>query len=77
MKTHKRQYPGLAGKVVKHADSFEEDGDVCIGIRFADGTELSFVIAPQARIGTAELLRWKGGESSVVRTYTKSRERHE
>jgi hypothetical protein len=74
----KRQYPGVAGKVVKRADSFEEDGDVYIGIRFVDDTDLIFVIASQApKIGTAELLRWKDGESSVVTAYIKSRERHE
>jgi hypothetical protein len=74
MKTHKRQYPGLAGKVIKRADSFEEDGEVYLGIRFADDTELTFVIASQTpKISTAELLRWKGGESSVLRAYIKPR----
>lgn len=48
---------GLAGKVVKRADSFEEDGELFIGIQFADDTELIFAIASQApRINTAELL---------------------
>jgi len=76
MKT--KRYPGVSGKVVKYADSFEDEGAVHIAVRFADDTELSFVITPQTpKIGTAELLRWKRGESSIVRAYTKSRARHE
>lgn len=75
MKTRKQKYPGLAGKVVKYADSFEKDGEVNIGIRFADDTELSFVVTPQVRISRAALLKWKGGNNSVARAYT--RERHE
>jgi hypothetical protein len=69
MKTHKQQYSGLAGKVVKYADSFEEGGQVNIGIRFTDNTELSFVVASQATISRAALLKWEGGNSSVVRAY--------
>jgi hypothetical protein len=70
MKRHKRQYPGLAGKVIKRVNSFEQDGEVYIDIRFADNTQLTFVLAPQVPKITVELLRWKGGNSSLVRAYT-------
>jgi hypothetical protein len=71
MKTRRKLYPGLAGKVVERAESFEDDGQIFIVVRFADNTQLTFVLAPQPpKIKTAELLRWKRGDSSVVRAYT-------
>jgi hypothetical protein len=84
MKTHKPRrkqeitdhvsYTGLAGKVVKCADSFVEDGEVHFAIRFADGTELVLVVAGQPKIVNAELLRWSmDGDSTVVRSYTKKK----
>jgi hypothetical protein len=70
MKMRKR-YPGLAGKVVKYAESFEEDGKLYLGIHFTDGTQLSFVVAPQTpKIEVAQLLKWKGGTSTEARMYT-------
>ena len=33
---HRRRYPGLAGKSLGYVESFEEDGDLFIGIRFDD-----------------------------------------
>ena len=67
-------YKGLAGKIVKCADSFGEDGQVHFAIRFADGTELALVIAAQPKIVNAELLRWStDGDSTVVRSYTKKK----
>jgi hypothetical protein len=66
MKT-RRRYPGAAGKVVKQVGSLETEGEVLIDIRFTDGTELTFVILPQSpKIASAELLRWRFGDSSVV-----------
>ena len=71
---HRKQYPGLAGKIVECVDSFEEYGKVNVRVRFADDTEPIVVIAPQPpRITAAQLLRWKRGNSSVVRSYTKPR----
>jgi hypothetical protein len=48
----------VAGKVFKRAESYEEDGRVYIGIRFADNTQPTFVLAPQAPEITAEQLKW-------------------
>jgi len=84
MKTHKPRrkqeitdhvsYKGLAGKVVKCADSFVEDGQVHLALRFADGTELVLVVAGQPKIVNAGLLRWStDGDSAVVRSYTKKK----
>jgi hypothetical protein len=70
MKRHRRQYPGLRGRVVKSAESFLEGGEVYIAVHFTDETQLTFVLASQSpKIKTAELLKWKGGNSSVVRAY--------
>ena len=70
MKTRVKEYPGVTGKIVEYAETFEEDGDVYIGVRFTDGTHLSFIVSAQPpKITTAQLLRWKEGESSVVRSY--------
>ena len=71
MKTRTKEYPGVQNKVVKYVETFEEDEDVYIGIRFTDDTHLTIVVSPQPPIiTTAELMRWKGGNSSKVRTYT-------
>lgn len=57
MKTRIKEYPGVTGKIVEYADTFEEDGDVYIGVRFTEGTHLSFIVSAQpARITTAQLL---------------------
>jgi hypothetical protein len=58
MKKHKRQYSGMAGKVIKWAESYEEDGRVYIGIHLADNSELTFVLTPQAPEITTEQLKW-------------------
>jgi len=62
-------FQGLAGKVVKCADSIGEDGKIHFAVRFTDGTELALVIAAQPKISSAKLLRWKHGNSRVVRSY--------
>lgn len=67
-------YKGLTGKIVEFVDSYSEDDNVHIGIRFEDQTELVFVIAAQPpKITNAELLRWKDGEMSVARRYTRAK----
>jgi hypothetical protein len=70
----KTTYKGVAGKVVERAESFLDDGKVFLRVQFADRTELVLVVAAQApTITNAELLRWKAGNMSVVRSYTKPR----
>jgi len=72
MKMLRKRYRGVAGKIVKYAETFEEDGEVYVAIRFKDNTALTFVVSPQTpRISTAELLKWKEGSSSVIRAYVK------
>lgn len=67
-------YKGLAGKIVQRVDSYGEDGQVHFRVRFADKAELVLVVAAQPpKIANAELLRWKDGNMSVARSYTKTR----
>lgn len=64
------QYPGLAKKIVRHIESFEEDGQLYLVVRFMDDTHLTLVIGPQVpEIKSAELLRLKGGDTIVLRAY--------
>lgn len=72
--THKRKrntvaYTGLAGKVVERIDSYGEGEKVHLRVLFADKTELILAVAAQPKITNAQLVRWKAGNSSVVRSY--------
>lgn len=59
---------------MERADSLTEDEKVFLRVRFADKTELVLVVAAQPpTITNAELLRWKSGNMSVVRSYIKTR----
>ena len=65
----------MAGKSLGYVESFEEDGDLFIGIRFDDDTALTFTITPQTpKIANAELVKREHGESAVIKTYIKPKQ---
>jgi len=70
----RRRYAGVIGKRVSYVETFSEDGDSFVAVRFTDDTALTLVITPQIpKIQSAHLTKRKDGEISVVRTYVKSR----
>lgn len=72
MKT--KRYPGVRGKVVQYVESVAENGDLVLGIQFTDKTYLAFIVGSQVK-SRAELLKVKGGNESVLKTY-KHKEHH-